>query len=302
MYYYDPRWGRWMYSHTAPRPFLPDYAANVHPGLPASPLSGFASAVGKEAPAVATSGSDQGTDGDQRAVRAGKAGDIVVICINGRSGMNSPGISKLRDTLYIRLSPLGVPARNVFRRSWNQNEDGNPLGTPWIWDLNNEIEERSRKPSYLAIIGHSYGGWAACRLSRVTAKIPNYIGLIDPVFGPGNTMNAADIPKAHMIKNWYQHNGVTSGNPCTGFGMIPCFPVENGLSCGYQEVPGAQNMLVRYMRSWDGTPTTVECPGIGEVPVPATHGNIDDDLWIQRQITEHIVQDVKKLLYSRSKR
>lgn len=275
MYYFDPRIGGWMYAHTAPRRPLPYHAANL---------------------------SDEGMGDDLRAVRTGKAADVVVICINGRSGMNSPGISNLRDTLYVRLSQLGVPSRNIFRRSWNENEDGNPLGAPWIWDLNNEIDERSRKPSYLAIIGHSYGGWAACRLSRVTAKLPNYIGLIDPVFGPGNTMNATDVPRALSIKNWYQKNGVTSANPCSGFGMIPCFPAENGLSCGYQDVPGAQNMLVRYLRNWDGAPSTVQCPGLGEVPIPASHGNIDDDVWIQRQITEHIVQDVKKMLYTRSRR
>ncbi|XKK19176.1 hypothetical protein HFP67_23660 [Bacillus sp. CB102A.1] len=107
--------------------------------------------------------------------------NIVIACISGRGGVSSPsGITALRDDLRNKLAPLGVDPDSIFRRSWNKNADDDPFGYPWVTDLNAEINQRSTNPDYLALIGHSYGGWAACRLSRKTNRTPDFIALLDP--------------------------------------------------------------------------------------------------------------------------
>lgn len=84
---------------------------------------------------------------------------------------------------------MGVNPDNIFRRSWNTDHDSDPSGAPDANDINSEIERRTTNPSYLAIIGHSYGGWAACKVSKITNRVPDFVGLIDPVFGPDNNMD-----------------------------------------------------------------------------------------------------------------
>ncbi|MEK3864632.1 hypothetical protein MHH60_14260 [Paenibacillus sp. FSL H7-0716] len=226
-------------------------------------------------------------------------GGGVIVCISGRGGgVTGPnGMTKLRDTLRSKLTSThkGINPNNIFHISWNKNNDSNPLGTPLISDILKAIKLRTRNitPSYLAIIGHSYGGWAASMLSRVTSP-PNFVALIDPVYGSTNTMTSSDTPRGKIIKNWYQKFGITAGEPCTGIGRIKCSPARDGVACGYQNVPGAQNINEVFLKTWNGTVRTVPCLGKNPVSLHASHIDIDDDEWIHRQIFDQINKDLSK--------
>lgn len=226
------------------------------------------------------------------------ADKVVIACISGRGGVAGAGrgMVQLRDTLRNELQSLGIKPDNIFRRSWNHNQDDNPFGAPWVEDLLREIDRRSKNPSYLAIIGHSYGGWAACRLSRVTSRVPDFVGLIDPVFGSTSTFTNGDIPRGKFIKNWYQNNSVFGTEPCTGIG-VPCSPASNGISCGYQNVPGAhENVNEHFLKDWEGNRKRVSC-GVGpRRHLLTSHLNIDEDQWIHRQIRDQIYNDLSKLI------
>jgi len=220
--------------------------------------------------------------------------EAVIICISRRGGVSSPsGITSLRDRIRDKLIPLEVKFDNIFRRSWNHNEDDNPFGMPWIEDLNSEINQRTTSPSYLAIIGHSYGGWAACLLSRATNRVPDFIGLIDPVFGPRNSMESVDPPRGNLIKNWYQNNSIINGEPCTGIGRIPCSSPSAGLSCGYTDVPGADNIKEEFQKDWDSNRRRVSCID-GRKHILTSHVDIDDNAWIHRQICDQLYNDLNR--------
>lgn len=218
---------------------------------------------------------------------------VIVVCISGRAGVSSPsGMTNLRDKLRESLLPLGVVSDNIFRRSWNHNEDDNPFGAPWVSDLNREINQRTEDPTYLALIGHSYGAWAACRLSNATNRVPDFVALIDPVFGPTNTDPVR--PMSSFVKSWYQRKGIKRGD-CFGIGKIPCVSASNGISCGYHPVPGAdENQEEEFVKNWDGEIQTANCP-FGEVPVEESHVSLDDNQWIWHSIHDKLVDDIQAL-------
>ncbi|MBH0231366.1 hypothetical protein [Halobacillus yeomjeoni] len=227
--------------------------------------------------------------------------NVIIACISGRAGAGEDsGITQIRNSLRAALAPLGVKPENIFKRSWNHNQDENPFGAPWLEDLNNEIEQRSKKPSYLAIIGHSYGGWAACKLSRITTKTPDFVGLIDPVFGSTNRFTPGDTPRSGLTINWYQNNGITIIDPCIGALVTPCPPPTNGISCGNTAVPAIKRH-VSYQRDWNGKLIKKPCfnpiPELGisivKAPLQTSHVNIDDNAWIHRQIFEQINSDLR---------
>ncbi|MBU3187682.1 hypothetical protein [Clostridium estertheticum] len=222
--------------------------------------------------------------------------NVVIVCISGRSGSNGPtGMTKIRDMLRNELAPLEINPENIFRRSWNHNQDDNPAGIPDVNDINSEIDSRTDTPSYLAIIGHSYGGWAACRVSKVTNRVPDFVGIIDPVFGFENSMGSDDIPRGSFIKNWYQNNSIINGDTCTGLGKIPCSKSEGGFSCGYQNVEGATNIQEEFMKDWNGNRKRVSCVG-GRKHVLTSHIDIDEDDWIYRQIRDQLYSDLSRII------
>ncbi len=227
--------------------------------------------------------------------------NVVIACFSGRAGVSPPsGIVELRDKLREKFEPLGVPRDNIFRRSWNKGEDDVPTSAPWISDLKREVEKRSSNPTYLALIGHSYGGWAACKLSRVTTRTPNFVGLIDPVFGASNKMDSGDIPRANVIKNWYQNNAIKIFEHC--FGETPgnyiyCSDSKAGYSCGYSKVPGAINIHLEHLKKWDGSHHRKECEFGRNIKLLATHVEIDNNNhWLYRHIYEQIASDLYRLL------
>lgn len=226
-----------------------------------------------------------------------KSGYVVIVCISGFRGGTKNGMTRLRDILRNRLrSAYGVNPDNIFHRSWNINHSNDPLFFPLVNDLVREINRRTLNPSYLAIIGHSFGGWAACRLSKVTNKTPNFIGLVDPVFGISNTlMKPRDVPRGSVITNWFQNNGVNIPSMCLDK-TIPCTPLVNGISCGFQDVPGAVRKPVEFLRTASGTIRTVNCLGKGRVRLCASHVTIDDDAHIHRLIFNQINNDLSKII------
>lgn len=221
--------------------------------------------------------------------------DVVIACISGRGGVSPPsGIERLRNRLRDNLRALGVPDHNIFSRSWNHNRDDDPFSAPWVEDLHNEIKGRSSYPSYLGIVGHSYGGWAACKVSRVTAKVPDFVGLIDPVFGASNSMGNDDYPRGVRITNWFQNNSIVNGDTCTGAGKVPCSKREAGLSCGYSNVAGAENILEEFMKDWNAGRKRVPCVG-GRRHVLTSHTEMDDNDYIHRQIVDRILEGMHKM-------
>lgn len=228
--------------------------------------------------------------------------DVVIVCISGRGGSSEPsGITKLKDRLQGYLAPLGVNPNNIFRTKWNSENDNDPFKKPTTGDINDEINSRSTNLKYLAIIGHSYGGWAACRLSNITTRVPDYIGLLDPVFGLRNSRRGEKDPQAVYIKNWYQNYAIELRNGyCDPFSIIPCYSPSAGLSCGYRDVPNSHPELVKIvMRDWDNNVDKFPCgidPFKIEIPKVVKHTNMDDHGHLHRLICEKIYTDINNMI------
>lgn len=115
----------------------------------------------------------------------------VVSGLWGCSGDRSEGIGELCDLLRGRLQPLAVPAGNVFAMSWSPGHNSEPWAAPDTDEHARQLTSRTAQPTYVAIIGHSYGGWAASLPSRRLAdagRPADYVAIIDPVFGPPPAM------------------------------------------------------------------------------------------------------------------
>ncbi|MDA2068443.1 hypothetical protein PDN02_28445, partial [Bacillus cereus] len=225
---------------------------------------------------------------------------IVIGCISGLFGhadvIGNSAMRNLRDFLRNYLKDYVNP-ENIFYQSWNPGSgyEDVPFSEPNTGILDAEIQRRSRNPSYLALIGFSYGGWAVSRLSRITRRMPDFIGLIDPVYGPFNSIKENDIPRGNSIKSWYQNYAINELEPCTGATKIPCIGNQSGIFCGNQHVPGAENIHEEYLKNWDGNRERKPCPLIGRVPIHSTHANIAGNHWIWRQISEKIYSDIRNI-------
>jgi len=134
-------------------------------------------------------------------------------CLKALGGSTS-GMQNLRNEFAIALSKYGVPGSNIIWTKWTTKKKEWYKDQPEYDSIVNRIN--SIDPSYLAIFGHSYGGCTACRISRVTSRIPDFIGLVDPIFIPaeidwyGRVHTSAqsnrddNYPRGKMIINWYQ--------------------------------------------------------------------------------------------------
>ena len=219
---------------------------------------------------------------------------IVVMGIWGRAGGN--GIPALLNKIKPRLVNFGVPSDHIFSTSWNPAENDNPFGMPDTYTHKNEINAREASPSYVALIGHSYGGWAACQLSQVLERRPNFVGLIDPVFGPRGDIEKIVQPQGFNIHNWYQRNSILEPilDDCSGRSLGCGFEIEGleGLSCGRPiDIPGINNHEVRWQRDWDGNQQMRDCMFFDK-PRHSYHVTIDSDRFVWRQIIEQIEADI----------
>ncbi|MGN4411552.1 hypothetical protein ACTFOF_06625 [Bacillus cereus group sp. MYBK87-2] len=223
---------------------------------------------------------------------------IVIGCISGLFGhadvLGNHAMRDFRDFLRNYLKDWVNP-ENIFYQSWNPGNEDKPFDAPATGELNRVIQGISNTPCYLALIGFSYGGWAVSRLSRITKRIPDFIGLIDPVYGPRNDMMNTDIPRGRVIKSWYQKYAIQELEPCTGASKIPCSSPQNGIACGNQNIPGAENIHEEFLKNWEGNRERKPCPLIGRVPIRSTHANIAGSPWIWRQIAEKLLSDIRTI-------
>jgi len=215
----------------------------------------------------------------------------IVIGVWGRAGGN--GIPGLISELAPRLTALGLPDNNIFSISWNPSHNDDALRTPDTDRHLAEISARAATPSYIAIIGHSYGGWAACRLSRRLQPAPDFVALIDPVFGPNGDFEQVVQPFGANIHNWYQRNSITEPTvveDCLD-AVVGC---PGGVSCG-RSIPGIHNHEVQWRRDWNGNRLRRRCLD-GRKPRHSFHTNIDSDRHVWRQIIEQIESDIRRLV------
>ena len=106
---------------------------------------------------------------------------VVVVCISGWAANADSGMIDFANRLRDELSPLGINGNNIFHRSWNHGSDGDATDSPDVGDIIREIANRLGVPSYIGLVGHSYGGWAACRVS-IASELPkpaDFIGMVD---------------------------------------------------------------------------------------------------------------------------
>jgi hypothetical protein len=125
------------------------------------------------------------------------------------------GMKKMREKFVQDLSKLGVPSDNIIYSKWTEGSEMYNR-QPVYNDLVRRINKLN--PSYLAILGHSYGGCATIRITQETNRVPDFIGLIDPIFIPASVFSTIiksapqdsrndNYPRGDKIINWYQNNG-----------------------------------------------------------------------------------------------
>lgn len=230
-----------------------------------------------------------------------KAANAIVMGIWGRAGAGDDadpdnGIAAGIERLRPRLTALGVPDNHIWSTSWNTWHNDNPFDLPATAQHVDELIAREANPSYVALIGHSYGGRAVCMLSRQFDRDPDYIALIDPVFGPMGDNEQVIEPRGAVIQNWYQRNAIrsiTEEEDCSGT-VAAGLPL--GISLG-RSIPNAQNFEVEFQRHADGTPVTrpQPCPDGKLAPMHITHVTIDGDEFIWGQIFNKIINDIRDL-------
>jgi len=219
---------------------------------------------------------------------------VVVIGLWGFRGANDGGIAGLCNRISQTLVPAGVPEANIFAMSWNRGRNDDWGSSPDTEDHCNEIKKRCARPEYLAIIGHSLGGWAACKLANRMATVPwgelndfrpDYTALIDPIYRTPNVtieLEARMPIQAKRFDNWYQTNGMNEPQHCTKIG--------DNLICGPKH-PHATNVRMDVVRDWDGETEFVNCFGL-ERDKLTWHTWIDSHKFIWRQIHDVIATDV----------
>lgn len=225
----------------------------------------------------------------------------IVMGIWGRGGGDdatdqNDGIAYWIDQLKPQLAALGVPDDHIWSTSWNPGHNDNPFDLPATAQHVNDLIAREANPSYVALIGHSFGGRAVCLLSRQFDRDPDYVALIDPVFGPMGDNEQVIEPNGATIQNWYQRNAIaviSEGEDCSGT-LAAGLPL--GISLG-RSIPNAENFEVKYQRHADGTPVTrpQPCPDGKLAPMQITHVTIDGDEFIWGQIIDKVISDIRNL-------
>lgn len=230
---------------------------------------------------------------------ARKRANAIVMGIWGRAAGDDPanqdnGIAHWIEQLRPQLTALGVKDINICSMSWNRTHNDDGFEMPATKEHVDELTAREANPSYIALIGHSYGGRAVCLLSRQFDRDPDYVALLDPVFGPNGDGAVVIEPRGAVIQNWYQRNAihvVAGDEDCLGV-LLPGLPL--GIALG-RPVPNAENVEVKFRQRADGTFETRVCDDGSEAPRHITHTTIDGDEFIWSQIINKIVSDIRNL-------
>jgi hypothetical protein len=254
---------------------------------------------------------------------------VVIAGITGFAGGSEAGVGLLIEELKGLLSDLGeglgVPASNIIRMAWNlDSQFTNPFLKPDTDTHRDSVIAISKEPSYVAVIGHSLGGWSACllseRLAGELAEKPDYVALIDPVFGDAGDFEDAVLPDAKVSDNWYQRNAiwVTDMDHCAGKIFDPlsslllggleisikrCGEVGShsgammGLSCGRKLDPTrVRNHERKWEKDRDGNVEKISCPIPPKKKRFISHTSIDDDEHIWELIERKIMSDLRALI------
>lgn len=199
---------------------------------------------------------------------------VVIMGISGFSGGgDGEGIPKLMERLRSEIGqPLSIPDRNIFFTKWNPTSNPNPTSAPDIGKLKEAIEIVTPNPSYLAIIGHSFGAWGAIRLSRALPYEPHFIGLIDLVYNVGSD-NV--FPRGRIVHTWHQD-------------IVP--PYGESLS----HVPGVTSHHVTMQETWDRESIcSVRILGKCVRKKRTSHTDIDSNERVWRDIYDVLKPDIE---------
>jgi hypothetical protein len=252
---------------------------------------------------------------------------VVIVGITGFLGGDDAGVARLIRELQVILRDLGddltVPHQNIAHRPWNRAADiAMDFSKKPETDVHRDlVRDISGNPSYVAIIGHSFGGWSASLLSRELSPRPNYVALIDPVFGPAGDTEKRVNPHADEADNWFQRNAIWVDNAdhCAGtvlpsladvfiFGpltisiklcgqVLPHEKAQFGLACGRELDP---NIVRNHPRKWErdrnGNEKKIKCRLQGKKRRFIAHTSIDDDEHIWEQVEQKIISDLKALI------
>lgn len=217
----------------------------------------------------------------------------------GEKDYEHSGVSVLIDKIKAKLAGLDIPDSNIRKLQWNADYQS-PFKEPDVEYIENQMPDLYfEEPVYTAMIGHSYGGFAAGRVSESftmqQGKVPDYLATIDPVHGYRN--NAEVDYFAETKNNWYQTNGITpfSSSLCL-FDNYSCRR-SNGISCGRDLSEYGFDAITKLnvQSRADGSKKSMRCLGL-EFDRPQVHTSIDGDEYVHEQIINQVVNDVIRVL------
>ncbi|MCC7164229.1 MAG: peptidoglycan-binding protein [Anaerolineae bacterium] len=239
--------------------------------------------------------------------RTNKLANIVVIGIwgwrgDGIPGDPSAGIVNGIEKIRTELKKVGfVDAEQeekskVWSTSWNPTFNSFPFVNPATQTHLDDLYGREPNPTYVALIGHSLGGFAACRLSNTLNRPPDYVALLDPVFGVHGQSSPTVLPRGARVHSWYQDNAafvVTKVEECSGNLLA-------GISLFYgREIENAENPMQKVIHQMDaqGNPLKREdtCADGTHANRFITHADIDSDQYLWNTIIKQILSDVAGL-------
>lgn len=242
--------------------------------------------------------------------REGFLRKVVVLGIYGFLGDSVGGIGEITNSIRNAFVRYGVPPENVQVRSWNTGDTNNPSADPNIDDLATWVRQHGTDhPSYYVLIGHSYGGWAAARLSdHHPPRIPDMLLTIDPVLGPANTSTVH--PKARIRRaSWRQTISALAIPPdaqCLGVDSGVCTTIWRGkpiAACGvnmpteHDGLPPLENHRFDFVRT--GNCEVKRICGIQGKQWRTAHTKIDEDACLREHITSVVVAHLYQQLKTR---
>lgn len=238
----------------------------------------------------------------------------VALCIwgwNGEPANDDDGVSgickQITDTLPIKTYQSGYR----YAVSWNPlTDDQEPF--PNMFDepfttlhqslLNILVQASGTQEQnvaklnagFLGVVGHSYGGWAAARLSvdgNGNLRRPDRTYLIDPVFGDSHSR--LEDAKAYPLQggiSWYQNVGVLPADSC--FFMNGC-----GWPCGYDGVDGLEDIKWNIVKDINCESKKVDCP-FSKREQLTWHTQIDGDQCLKSKIVAGMFSGLKQKIAS----
>ncbi len=225
---------------------------------------------------------------------------VMVVGTYGRAGSGG-GVSDLVEKLRNELLSLGIPEENIYVQSWNLDGDNGPGPDPTTGRHTKRIKDildnhNQTTPNYLALFGHSFGGWASALLSQKVQEDIGYtadkVFLLDPViFSTYRWDDEQNEVEAKAGTSWYQENAISTTE------INHCFPIKScdylaDISCG-QQFDGIVNEESKYQRKADGSVLKKDCTLNGKQRKLQVHTTIDDDAYLQQTIFNEIVTDIK---------